>query len=56
MPLARSPPTASSPRAATADFANEGGATAIGNPANAITNGGVRVEKDGESFSLTTAR
>ena len=34
------------------DFANEGGATAIGNPANTITNGGVRVEKDGQSFKV----
>ena len=34
------------------DFANEGGATAIGNPANAITNGGVRVEMDGQSFKV----
>jgi aconitate hydratase len=37
---------------ASDDFANEGGATAIGNPANAITNGGVRVEKDGKSFKV----
>ncbi len=37
---------------AVADFANEGGATAIGNPANSITSSGVRVEKDGESFLL----
>ncbi|WP_158755231.1 aconitate hydratase AcnA [Dyella sp. S184] len=37
---------------ATEDFASEGGATAIGNPANAITNGGVRVEKDGQSFRV----
>ncbi|WP_243050858.1 aconitate hydratase AcnA [Dyella sp. RRB7] len=36
----------------TASFQNEGGATAIGNPANDITDGGVRVEKDGESFKL----
>ena len=34
------------------DFANEGGATAIGNPANAITNGGVRDEMDGQSFKV----
>ncbi|OOG37607.1 aconitate hydratase 1 [Rhodanobacter sp. C06] len=34
------------------DFASEGGATAIGNAANAITNGGVRVEKDGQSFKV----
>jgi aconitate hydratase len=37
---------------AAEDFASEGGATAIGNPANAITNGGVRVEKDGQSFRV----
>jgi aconitate hydratase len=37
---------------ASDDFASEGGATAIGNPANAITNGGVRVEKDGETFNV----
>ena len=37
---------------ATADFINEGGTTAIGNPANAITNGGVRIEKDGQTFKL----
>ncbi|RYD16815.1 MAG: aconitate hydratase AcnA [Lysobacteraceae bacterium] len=36
----------------TAQFLNEGGTTAIGNAANAITNGGVRVEKDGETFKL----
>jgi len=35
-----------------ADFANEGGASAIGNPANDLTNGGVRVEKDGCTFTL----
>jgi aconitate hydratase len=34
------------------DFANEGGATAIGNPANSITNGGVRVEMDGQNFKV----
>ncbi len=33
-------------------FQNEGGGTAIGNLANGITSGGVRVEKDGESFLL----
>ena len=33
-------------------FQNEGGASAIGNPANGITSGGVRVDKDGESFLL----
>jgi aconitate hydratase len=36
----------------TADFIAEGGSAAIGNPANDITDGGVRVEKDGESFKL----
>ncbi|MEO7326121.1 MAG: aconitate hydratase AcnA [Dokdonella sp.] len=36
----------------TANFANEGGATAVGNPANAIINGGVLVQKDGASFTL----
>ncbi len=36
----------------TADFANEGGATAVGNIANTVSQSGVRVEKDGESFSL----
>ncbi|WP_266158497.1 aconitate hydratase AcnA [Dyella silvatica] len=35
-----------------ANFANEGGSTAIGNAANEITNGGVRVEKDGQTFLL----
>ncbi|MFC4820452.1 aconitate hydratase AcnA [Dokdonella ginsengisoli] len=35
-----------------AGFANEGGAAAIGNPANDLTNGGVRVEKDGCTFTL----
>jgi aconitate hydratase len=35
-----------------AEFANEGGSTAVGNPANQISNGGVRVVKDGETFSL----
>ena len=38
---------------ASDDFANEGGATAIGNPANAITNGGVHVEMDGQSFKVS---
>ncbi|RDS85996.1 aconitate hydratase AcnA [Dyella psychrodurans] len=33
-------------------FQNEGGAAAIGNVANNITNTGVRVEKDGASFTL----
>ena len=36
----------------TANFIAEGGSAAIGNPANALTNGGVRVEKDGESFKI----
>ncbi|OOG63371.1 aconitate hydratase 1 [Rhodanobacter sp. B04] len=36
----------------SASFTNEGGSAAIGNPANAITNDGVRVEKDGESFKI----
>jgi aconitate hydratase A / 2-methylisocitrate dehydratase len=38
---------------ATADFISEGGSTAIGNPANSIMNGGVRVEKDGQAFKLS---
>ncbi|GLQ46204.1 aconitate hydratase [Dyella lipolytica] len=33
-------------------FQNEGGAAAIGNPANSITNNGVRVQKNGENFML----
>jgi aconitate hydratase len=37
---------------ATDDFANEGGATSVGNPANAISNGSVIVETNGESFPL----
>ena len=37
---------------ADASYANEGGSTAIGNPANAIISDGVRVEKDGESFKI----
>ncbi|HEU4614080.1 MAG TPA: aconitate hydratase AcnA, partial [Kofleriaceae bacterium] len=37
---------------ATADFIAEGGSAAIGNPANAILNGGVVVEKDGRTFKL----
>jgi aconitate hydratase len=37
---------------ATTNFANEGGATAIGNPANAIENGGVVVQKDGQTFKI----
>jgi len=37
---------------ATAEFISEGGSAAIGNAANGITNGGVRVEKDGESFKM----
>ena len=35
-----------------ARFANEGGDTAVGNPANAVSNGAVTVEKDGQSFEL----
>ena len=34
------------------DFQNEGGASAIGNAANGITNGGVRVQKGNDSFLL----
>ncbi|MCC7254627.1 MAG: aconitate hydratase AcnA [Dokdonella sp.] len=34
------------------DFANEGGAAAIGNQANDIINGGVRVEHNGSQFTL----
>ncbi len=37
---------------AASDFIAEGGSAAIGNPANAITNGGVVVEKDGKTFKL----
>jgi aconitate hydratase len=33
-------------------FANEGGATAIGNEANSVSEGEVRVTKDGENFEL----
>ncbi len=42
------------PRKSTeaSDFANEGGATAIGNPSNEIVNGRVRVSKDGHDFEL----
>ena len=36
----------------TASFQNEGGATAIGNEANELGDGAVRVVKDGESFDL----
>jgi len=36
----------------TSAFIAEGGSSAIGNPANDITDGGVRVEKDGASFKL----
>jgi aconitate hydratase len=36
----------------TSAFIAEGGSSAIGNPANDITDSGVRVEKDGESFKL----
>ncbi|MCK9539363.1 aconitate hydratase AcnA [Dokdonella sp.] len=35
-----------------ADFANEGGAVAIGNQANDIMNGGVRVQHNGSRFTL----
>ncbi|MBN8726088.1 MAG: aconitate hydratase AcnA [Xanthomonadales bacterium] len=34
------------------DFANEGGAVAIGNPANDVFNGGVRVSMNGDRFTL----
>jgi aconitate hydratase len=37
---------------ATSAFIAEGGSAAIGNPANDITDSGVRVDKDGESFKL----
>jgi aconitate hydratase len=37
---------------ATSAFIAEGGSAAIGNPANDITDTGVRVDKDGESFKL----
>ncbi|HET6586831.1 MAG TPA: aconitate hydratase AcnA, partial [Oleiagrimonas sp.] len=36
----------------TAEFANEGGATAIGNASNDIVNNAVRVEMNGEDFKL----
>jgi len=36
----------------TSNFISEGGSAAIGNPANAITNGGVRVEQNGQSFKI----
>ncbi len=36
----------------SARFANEGGATAIGNEANSVDEGSVRVSKDGEHFEL----
>ncbi|WP_426269038.1 aconitate hydratase AcnA [Dyella kyungheensis] len=36
----------------TSAFIAEGGSAAIGNPANDLTNGGVRVTKDGESLKL----
>jgi aconitate hydratase len=36
----------------TSNFIAEGGSAAIGNPANDITDTGVRVVKDGESFKL----
>jgi aconitate hydratase len=38
--------------AEAADFANEGGSTAIGNPANDIVAGRVRVDREGEHFEL----
>ncbi|HET6552259.1 MAG TPA: aconitate hydratase AcnA [Dyella sp.] len=38
--------------AETSNFIAEGGSSAIGNPANDITDSGVRVVKDGESFKL----
>ncbi|WP_243042465.1 aconitate hydratase AcnA [Dyella sedimenti] len=38
--------------AETANYIAEGGSSAIGNPANDLTDGGVRVVKDGESFKL----
>jgi aconitate hydratase len=38
--------------AATDEFANEGGATAVGNPANAIGNGSVIVQRDDQAFTL----
>ena len=38
--------------AETADFIAEGGSAAIGNPANDLTDNGVRVAKDGQSFKL----
>ncbi len=36
----------------TAEFANEGGATAIGHAANDLVNGAVRVEMNGQDFKL----
>lgn len=42
----------SSKNGESARFANEGGATAIGNEANSVDQGTVRVDKDGESFDL----
>ncbi|WP_430389744.1 aconitate hydratase AcnA [Dyella sp. 20L07] len=38
--------------AETSNFISEGGSAAIGNPANDITDSGVRVEKDGVNFKL----
>ncbi len=46
------PPAAREERSRSGSFANEGGATAIGNPNNTITNGGVRVEMNGEDFKV----
>jgi aconitate hydratase len=40
------------PNADVGSFQSEGGSTAIGNLANNITNTGVRVDKDGQSFTL----
>ncbi|WP_346950536.1 aconitate hydratase AcnA, partial [Dyella sp.] len=37
----------------TSNFINEGGSSAIGNPANAVSESGVLVEKDGENFRLS---
>ncbi len=36
----------------TSNFISEGGTAAIGNPANDITDSGVRVERNGETFKL----
>ena len=37
----------------TSNFISEGGSAAIGNPANAVSDSGVLVEKDGQSFRLS---